>query len=126
MRALTFATLLLAIAALPARAQFSAQGNPFGQPGTAGQATRESGASGSKSGLENSRSFVLGPLGTPGHWEIKGDGSGPIMIGDQVYIPGGPGQKGQFVDTGTSLDAKIIGTSGGGGGGGSGTIRSSR
>ncbi len=115
MRALAIFGMALAVLGAPGQAvaQFSLQGNPFGkiEPGVG-----EPGGMGrpvpAAPGLENARIYQLGALGTPGRWEVRGDGSGPIIVGGDVYVPGGPGQRGRFVETGTSLDARVIGTSG--------------
>ncbi|MBI2943579.1 MAG: hypothetical protein HYY25_05215 [Candidatus Wallbacteria bacterium] len=115
MRALAIFGMVLAVLGAPGQAvaQFSLQGSPFGkiepgvgEPGGMGRPVQAA------PGLENARIYQLGALGTPGRWEVRGDGSGPIVVGGDVYVPGGPGQRGRFVETGTSLDARVIGTSG--------------
>lgn len=74
---------------LPASAfaQFAVQGNPF-PTGRAQQAD---------DGLKNARIYRSGNgVASQGGWEIRGDGSGPVIVDGNAYVPGAPGQRGKW------------------------------
>ena len=71
MRSVSLTLALLAATALPA----SAQGNPFaGIDSSAARAGSLGRPIEASPGLDNARIYHLGPLGSPGQWEIRGNG----------------------------------------------------